>query len=93
MQATSLKFIFGMNITNEGRKMMIFPKMSFKTRYGHFEFFGMSFRLTNAPTTFIDLMNRTIKLCLDMFVVLFIDDILVYSRDIKEHENHLQIML
>ncbi|GJS82947.1 putative reverse transcriptase domain-containing protein [Tanacetum coccineum] len=66
---------------------------AFRTRYGHFEFQLMSFGLTNAPTVFMDLMNRVCKLYLDKFVIVFIDDILVYSKDEKEHGKHLKIIL
>ncbi|KAL9254229.1 Transposon Ty3-I Gag-Pol polyprotein-like protein [Drosera capensis] len=68
-------------------------KTAFKTRYGHYEFVVMSFGLTNAPVVFIDLMNRVFKPYLDQFVVMFIDDILVYSRDHREHEEHLRTTL
>ncbi|KAF3680585.1 hypothetical protein FXO38_02229 [Capsicum annuum] len=59
------------------------PKTAFRTHYGHFEFLGMSYRLTNAPITFMDLMNRVFRQYLDMFVIVCIDDILVYSLSIQ----------
>ena len=69
------------------------PKIVFRTRYGHYEFLVVSFGLTNAPATFMDLMNRVFRLYVDQFVVVFIDDILVYSKDAQEHEKHLRIVL
>ncbi|GJS53054.1 putative reverse transcriptase domain-containing protein [Tanacetum coccineum] len=69
------------------------PITAFRTRYGHFEFQVMPFRLTNAPAVFMDLMNRVCKPYLDKFVIVFIDDILVYSKDEEEHGKHLKIIM
>nr|GEY04428.1 putative reverse transcriptase domain-containing protein [Tanacetum cinerariifolium] len=69
------------------------PKIVFRTRYGHFEFTVMPFGLTNAPTVFMDLMNRVCKPYLEKFVIMYIDDILIYSRSEEEHEAHLKTIL
>ncbi|GJW51043.1 putative reverse transcriptase domain-containing protein [Tanacetum coccineum] len=69
------------------------PKTSFKTRYGHYEFQVMPFGLTNAPAVFMDLMNRVCKPYLDKFVIVFINDILIYSKSNQEHEENLKLIL
>ncbi|GKE43912.1 putative reverse transcriptase domain-containing protein, partial [Tanacetum coccineum] len=69
------------------------PKTTFRTRYGHFEFTVMPFGLTNTPAIFMDLMNRVCKPYLDKFVIVFIDDILIYSKSKEEHEAHLKTIL
>jgi hypothetical protein len=69
------------------------PKTAFTTRYGVFEYTVMSFGLTNAPTYFMNLMNKVFMKFLDKFVVVFIDDILVYSKTEEEHTEHLRLVL
>ncbi|GJW05643.1 putative reverse transcriptase domain-containing protein [Tanacetum coccineum] len=68
------------------------PKTSFRTRYGHYEFQVMPFGLTNAPAVFMDLMNRVCKPYLD-FVIVFINDILIYSKSKQEHGEHIKLIL
>ena len=68
-------------------------KTTFRTRYGHYEFVIMPFRLTNASDVFMCLMNNVMHKYLDKFVVMFIDDILIYSKSKEEHKEHLRIVL
>ena len=69
------------------------PETAFRTRYGHYKFLVMSFGLTNALATFMDLMNQVFKKYFDKCVIIFIDDILVYSKTKEEHVEHLRIVL
>ena len=69
------------------------PKRTFRTRYSDYEFVVLSFRLTNAPVTFMDLMNIVFKQYMDLFLIVFIDDILIYFRNEEEHSSHLRVVL
>ncbi|GJW09631.1 putative nucleotidyltransferase, ribonuclease H, partial [Tanacetum coccineum] len=69
------------------------PKTAFRTRYGHYEFQVMPFGLSNAPAVFMDLMNRVCRPYLDKFMIMFIDDILIYSKTKEEHDAHLRLIL
>ena len=68
-------------------------RTTFRTRYGHYEFVVVPFGLTNAPTTFMCLMNNVLSKFLDSFVLVFIDDIIIYYKNREEHEEHIKLVL
>ena len=68
-------------------------KITFRTRYGHFEFLVILFGLTNVPVAFVDMMQRVFRPYLDQFIIVFIDDILIYSDSVEQHAGHLWIVL
>lgn len=72
---------------------MDIPKIAFQTRYGHFEFLVMSFGLTNSPAAFVDLMNWVLYQFINLFIIMFIDDILVYSMSEADHADHLLVVI
>nr|GEZ11616.1 putative reverse transcriptase domain-containing protein [Tanacetum cinerariifolium]GEZ11618.1 putative reverse transcriptase domain-containing protein [Tanacetum cinerariifolium]GEZ11619.1 putative reverse transcriptase domain-containing protein [Tanacetum cinerariifolium] len=93
VRACILRSIFRSGYHQLRIKVEDIPITAFRTRYGHFEFRVIPFRLTNAPAMFMDLMNRVCKPYLDKFTIVFINDILVYSKDEEQNKKHLKIIL
>ena len=79
---------FKINLHTGYHHLRCIPKTMFRMRYGHFKFTVMPFRLMNAPATFMDLMHRVFQPYLDRFVMVFVNDILIYSKSEEEHEDH-----
>ncbi|GKD91772.1 reverse transcriptase domain-containing protein, partial [Tanacetum coccineum] len=96
-QLQGLRYFSKIDLCSSHRQLIVhevdISKTTFRTRYGHFEFTVMHFGLTNAPAVFMDLMNRVCKSYLDKFVIVFIDDILIYSKYKEEYEVHLKLVL
>lgn len=96
-QLRASKWFSKINLRSGYHKMRVrdedVPKTVFRTRYGHFEFVAIPFGLTNALAVFMDLMNRVFKSYLDRFVIVFIDDILVYSASKEDHREYWRIVL
>nr|GEV41303.1 reverse transcriptase domain-containing protein [Tanacetum cinerariifolium] len=97
-KARKKAYVLGGGEANPGSNIVIvweedIPNMGFRTRYCHYEFQVMPFELSNAPTIFMDLINRVCKPYFDKFMIVFIDDILIYSKNKKEHEEHLKLIL
>ena len=95
-QLSNAKFFSKLNLRSDYHQVRISegdgPKTTCVTRYGAFEFLVMPFGLTNAPATFCTLMNQVFHDYLDKFVVIYLDDIMVYSSSLEEHEKHLRLV-